>query len=421
MQNINNQQLTTNNQQPLRILMSGGGTGGHIFPAVAIADEIKKRFPDAEFLFIGANGKMEMEKVPQSGYKIEGLDIAGFDRGNLLSNFKLPFKIFKSVSKAKSLVKNFKPDFAVGTGGFASGPALYAASSAGIPTFIQEQNAHAGVTNKLLSKKAKSIFTAYPNVDGFPNDKIKFLGNPIRQTLVDGMTDTKSAKEKLGLNPEKLTILSVGGSLGSKTLNNAWDKYWKELIEKDIQLIWQTGKSHIPAPFPPKGENMAKVHDLKEDSISHVTNLQENLVKFHNKKEDSIRDVSPSGKGDKRGLIMAQFISDMAVAYSAADIIVSRAGAIAISELAVAQKPVILVPFPFAAEDHQTANAMNLVNKNAARIVKDSEMEEKFWSTLMELCENEGLRKEMSENLKFFAKPNAAKEIVDEILNVVIG
>lgn len=360
----------------LKILLSGGGTGGHIFPAVAIAGEIKKRFPDAEFLFIGANGRMEMEKVPQLGYKIEGLDIAGFDRGNLLSNFKLPFKIFKSVSKAKSLVKNFKPDFAVGTGGFASGPALYAAASADIPIFIQEQNAHAGITNKLLSKKAKFIFTAYPYVDGFPNNKIKFLGNPIRQNLIDGMVEAKLAKQKLGLNPEKLTVLSVGGSLGSKTLNNAWDKHWRDLVEKDIQLIWQTGKQKTQTEY------------------SEISNLKSQILK-------------------------SEFISDMAVAYSAADIIVSRAGAIAISELAVAQKSVILVPFPFAAEDHQTANALNLVNKNAARMVKDSEMDEKFWTTLMELCENEDLRKEISDNLKFFAKPNAAREIVDEILKLI--
>lgn len=367
-----------NMNNKLKILLSGGGTGGHIFPAVAIADEIKKRFPDAEFLFIGANGKMEMEKVPQSGYKIEGLDIVAFDRGNLLSNIKLPFKIFKSISKAKSLVKNFKPNLAIGTGGFASGPALYAAASAGVPTFIQEQNAHAGVTNKILSKKVKAIFTAYPNVNGFPNEKIKFLGNPIRQSVIDGMINTQLAKEKLGLNPEKLTILSVGGSLGSKTLNNAWDKHWKELIEKNIQLIWQTGKQKTQT----------------EDS--EISNLKSQILK-------------------------SEFISDMPLAYSAADIIVSRAGAIAISELAVAQKPVILVPFPFAAEDHQTANAMNLVQKNAARMVKDSEMGEKFWNILMELCESETLRKEMSENLAFFAKPNATKEIVDEILNVVIG
>ncbi|WP_278351848.1 undecaprenyldiphospho-muramoylpentapeptide beta-N-acetylglucosaminyltransferase [Chryseobacterium gleum] len=359
----------------LKILLSGGGTGGHIFPAIAIADEIRKRFPDAEFLFIGANGKMEMEKVPQAGYKIEGIDIAGIDRGNLLSNLGLPFKILKSLSKSKKIIKNFAPDFAVGTGGFASGPALYEASKMGIPIFIQEQNAHAGVTNKILSKKAKAVFTAYPKVDGFPAEKIKFLGNPIRENIVSGMQETAQAKEKMGLDKDKLTILSVGGSLGSRTLNNAWKENLENLKEKGYQLIWQTGKL-----------------DYKELS----SNLQ-----------------LPSS------IHLKEFIKDMELAYSAADIIVSRAGAIAISELAVAQKPVLLVPFPFAAEDHQTKNAMNLVEKNAARMVKDSEMQEKFWNTLSEICENENIRKEMSDNLKYFAKPNAAKEIVDEIFNVI--
>ncbi|MCW1964384.1 undecaprenyldiphospho-muramoylpentapeptide beta-N-acetylglucosaminyltransferase [Chryseobacterium viscerum] len=359
----------------LKILLSGGGTGGHIFPAIAIADEIRKRFPDAEFLFIGANGKMEMEKVPQAGYKIEGIDIAGIDRGNLLSNLGLPFKILKSLSKSKRIIKNFAPDFAVGTGGFASGPALYEASKMGIPIFIQEQNAHAGVTNKILSKKAKAVFTAYPKVEGFPAEKIKFLGNPIRENIVSGMQETSQAKEKMGLNKDKLTILSVGGSLGSRTLNNAWKSHLKQIADKDYQLIWQTGKL-----------------DYK-DILTETKDT------------------------DTRNIQILEFIKDMELAYSAADIIVSRAGAIAISELAVAQKPVLLVPFPFAAEDHQTKNAMNLVEKNAARMVKDSEMQEKFWNTLSEICENESVRKEMSDNLKYFAKPNAAKEIVDEIFN----
>ncbi|KAA2221619.1 undecaprenyldiphospho-muramoylpentapeptide beta-N-acetylglucosaminyltransferase [Chryseobacterium sediminis] len=359
----------------LKIVLSGGGTGGHIFPAIAIADEIRKRFPDAEFLFIGANGKMEMEKVPQAGYKIEGIDIAGIDRGNLLSNLGLPFKILKSLSKSKRIIKNFAPDFAVGTGGFASGPALYEASKMGIPIFIQEQNAHAGVTNKILSKKAKAVFTAYPKVEGFPAEKITFLGNPIRENIVSGMQDTAQAKEKMGLNKDKLTILSVGGSLGSRTLNNAWRSHLKQIADKDYQLIWQTGKL-----------------DYKD---------------IVNETKDT----------DTRNIQILEFIKDMELAYSAADIIVSRAGAIAISELAVAQKPVLLVPFPFAAEDHQTKNAMNLVEKNAARMVKDSEMQEKFWNTLSEICENESVRQEMSANLKYFAKPNAAKEIVDEIFN----
>jgi len=370
----------------LKILLSGGGTGGHIFPAIAIADEIKKRFPDAEFLFIGANGKMEMEKVPQAGYNIEGIDIAGIDRGNMLSNLGLPFKILKSLSKSKRIIKAFAPDFAVGTGGFASGPALYEASKLGIPIFIQEQNAHAGVTNKILSKKAQAVFTAYPKVEGFPAEKIKFLGNPIRSTIISGMQETTQAKEKMGLDKDKLTILSVGGSLGSRTLNNGWKENLDKLKEKDYQLIWQTGKL-----------DYKEIVDSCQLSVDGNSNNQQPTT--------------------NNQIQIKEFIKDMETAYSAADVIVSRAGAIAISELAVAQKPVLLVPFPFAAEDHQTKNAMNLVEKNAAKMVKDSEMQEKFWNTLSEISENENVRKEMSENLKYFAKPNAAKEIVDEIFN----
>jgi UDP-N-acetylglucosamine--N-acetylmuramyl-(pentapeptide) pyrophosphoryl-undecaprenol N-acetylglucosamine transferase len=364
----------------LKILMSGGGTGGHIFPAVAIAQEIQKRYPDAEFLFIGANGKMEMEKVPQAGFKIEGLNIAGFDRGNLLKNIGLPFKIISSLIRAKKIIKDFQPDFAVGTGGFASGPALYIAAKMGIPTFIQEQNSLPGKTNVFNAKKAKAVFTAYPDMENyFAGTKTFFLGNPIRQNIITDLIDKDSAKEKLGLDKHKLTILSVGGSLGSRTLNNGWKDNFDKLIEKGYQLIWQTGKTDY---------------------------------------QQIISDVTLSGV-EASGIQIREFISDMALAYSAADVIVSRAGAIAISELAVARKPVLLVPFPFAAEDHQTKNALTLVDKNAARMVKDSEMKDKFWNTLSEICENERLRKEMSANIEFFAKPKAAEMIVDEIFKVI--
>lgn len=369
---------TTNSQKPkaIRVLLSGGGTGGHIFPAVAIAQEIQKRFPDAEFLFIGANGKMEMEKVPQAGFKIEGLNIAGFDRGNLLKNLGLPLKVISSLLKAKRIIKDFKPDFAVGTGGFASGPALYIATKMGIPTFIQEQNSLPGKTNVFNAKKAKAVFTAYPDMEKFfSGTKTYFLGNPIRQNIITDLMDKDLAKGKLGLDKNKLTILSVGGSLGSRTLNNGWKDNLDKLKEKDYQLIWQTGK----------------------------TDFAEITSSIHPPASIQIR----------------EFISDMALAYSAADVIVSRAGAIAISELAVAKKPVLLVPFPFAAEDHQTKNAFTLVEKNAARMVKDSEMKDKFWSTLSEICESENLRNEMSTNLEFFAKPKAAEGIVDEIIKNV--
>ena len=358
----------------LKVLMSGGGTGGHIFPAVAIAQEIQKRFPDAEFLFMGANGKMEMEKVPQAGFKIEALNIAGFDRGNLLANINLPFKVISSLLKARKIIKEFQPDFAVGTGGFASGPALFIAARMGIPTFIQEQNSIPGKTNIFNAKKAKTVFTAYPNMEKFFNGtKTLFQGNPIRKYIITDIIDSDLAKEKLGLEKGKLTILSVGGSLGSRTLNNGWKENINQILEKDYQLIWQTGKLDY--------KNI-----LEETKDIHSRNIQ-----------------------------IVEFIKNMEMAYSAADVIVSRAGAIAISELAIAKKPVLLVPFPFAAEDHQTKNAQTLVEKNAAKMVKDTEMKEKFWNTLSEICENEGLRKEMSQNLEFFAKPKATEEIVNEI------
>ena len=387
----NNLEQKAKSQKPkaIRVLMSGGGTGGHIFPAIAIADEIQKRFPDAEFLFIGANGKMEMEKVPQAGYKIVGLNIAGFDRGNLLKNINLPFKVISSLMKARKTIKEFNPDFAIGTGGFASGPALYTASRLGVPIFVQEQNSLPGKTNIFLSKKAKAVFTAYPNMEQFfHGTKTFFLGNPIRKNIITDLIETKSAKEKLGLNPEKLTILSVGGSLGSRTINNGWKENFNQIVEKEYQLIWQTGKTDYAEIV----DSCRLSVDGKSDNQQPTTNNQ---------------------------ILVREFISDMALAYSAADVIVSRAGAIAISELAVAKKPVLLVPFPFAAEDHQTKNAMTLVEKNAAKMVKDTEMKDRFLSTLLAICENENERKEMSANLEFFAKPKATNEIVSKILELI--
>ena len=359
----------------LKVILSGGGTGGHIYPAVAIAQEIKARFPDTEFLFIGANGKMEMEKVPQAGFAIQGLDMAGFNRSNMLSNLSLPFKLISSLRRAKKIIKDFQPDFIVGTGGYASGPALYAASNLGIPTFIQEQNAFPGVTNKILSKKAKAVFTAYPNLDSFfPSTKTVYTGNPIRGSIVSGKTSPQEAKAKIGLD-DKFTILSIGGSLGSQTINNAWLAHAKSLLQKDIQIIWQTGKLEFKK--------------IMEETEPYTT----------------------------RNLRVVEFINNMDLAYSAADVIVSRAGAIAISELSVAQKPVLLVPYPFAAEDHQTKNALNLVEKGAAKMVRDSEMEQLFLPKLLEIVENEAVRQTMSQQLEQFAKPNATQTIVDQILN----
>ncbi|QCX53068.1 undecaprenyldiphospho-muramoylpentapeptide beta-N-acetylglucosaminyltransferase [Elizabethkingia sp. JS20170427COW] len=359
-----------------RVLLSGGGTGGHIFPAVSIAQEIQKRYPDAQFLFIGALGKMEMEKVPQAGFNIEGLEIAGFDRGNIFSNFKLPFKLINSVIKAKKIIKNFKPDFAIGTGGYASGPALWAASQLGIPTFIQEQNSFPGVTNKILSKKAKAIFTAYPGMEKFfPNTQVYYFGNPIRQSVLENGIPSDVAKKEFALQ-NQLTILSVGGSQGSRTLNNGWLDNLQQLTEKGYQLIWQTGKLDYPQLS-------------KNQEVSSLENISLN-----------------------------EFIFDMAKAYSAADIIVSRAGAIAISELENIGKPVILVPLPTAAEDHQTKNAQSLVDQNAAFMVKDVEMKEKFWTSLEKLCSDTELRSKMSEELKKLGKPKATSDIVDQILQL---
>lgn len=365
--------------RPRRVLMSGGGTGGHIFPAVAIAQDIQKRYPDTEFLFIGAAGKMEMEKVPQAGFRVEGLNIAGFDRGNLLANFRLPFKIVSSLVKARQIIKHFQPDFAVGTGGFASGPALFIAAKLGIPTFIQEQNSLPGKTNVFNAKSAKAVFTAYPDMEKFfQGTETFFYGNPVRENITAPFLTQQEAKEKLGLSSDKLTILSVGGSLGSRTLNNAWKHNFKNLEKSGWELIWQTGKTDW--------------NSLKADAEIAVIGPQ---------------------------IQLKEFIADMPLHYAAADVIVSRAGAIAISELAIAGKPVILVPLPTAAEDHQTRNALNLVEKNAARMVKDAEMKEKFWPTLSELCGNKALRTEMGENIKYFAKPEATRAIVDEIFSIL--
>ena len=358
--------------------MSGGGTGGHIFPAIAIAQEIQKRFPETEFLFIGANGKMEMEKVPQAGFKIEGLNIAGFDRGNKMKNIGLPYKILSSLLNARKIIKNFKPDLAIGTGGFASAPSLFVASRLGVPIFLQEQNSLPGKTNQFLAKKARAVFTAYPNMETFfPKTKTHYFGNPIRESIINDLQDLKEAKIKMGLDPEKLCILSVGGSLGSKTLNDAWLQNLENLKQHDVQLIWQTGKTEFKK--------------INSEVESQKTN-------------------------SKNPIHIKEFISDMALAYSAADIIVSRAGAIAISELTIAAKPLILIPFPYAAEDHQTKNALSLVENGAAEMVKDKDMKEDFWKILLELIDDPGNRAGLANNLEILGKPNATKDIVDEIL-----
>ncbi|MCB9202300.1 MAG: undecaprenyldiphospho-muramoylpentapeptide beta-N-acetylglucosaminyltransferase [Flavobacteriales bacterium] len=358
-----------------KILISGGGTGGHIFPAIAIADELKSRFPDAEFLFIGAKDKMEMQKVPQAGYKIEGLWISGINRSNMKQNLVFPFKLISSVWNSYKIIKKFKPTMAIGTGGFASGPALWTAHNLGVPIFLQEQNSFPGITNKFLSKNAKAVCVAYENMDNFfGKSKTHITGNPIRQSIIDSNIDSKEAKGQLNLDENKLCVLSIGGSLGSRKMNQFWEKNLAEITKQNAQVVWQTGKLEFE-----------KYKSFNDNSNALVT----------------------------------EFLQDMSLAYSAADVIISRAGAIAISELCSVGKPTILIPYPFAAEDHQTKNANYLVEKNASIKVSDKEVPTRLVNEITELISNEGKRKLLSENLKNQAKINATKDIVDIILSEV--
>ena len=361
-----------------RVVISGGGTGGHIFPAVAIADEIKKRNPSVEILFVGANGKMEMEKVPAAGYKIVGLDIVGFQRRFTFSNFSLPFKIVKSLMNARSILKEFKPQVVIGVGGFASGPTLQAATYLNIPTLVQEQNSFPGKTNKILSKKVTKICTAYEGLDKFfPKDKIIETGNPVRFEMVqiDGKRD--EAFQFYNLDSSKKTILIIGGSLGARTLNESVIPFISELQNQNIQLLWQCGSYY---------------YDSLKEQIDKI---------------------------DMHGINMLKFINRMDLAYALADVVISRAGAISVSELCLIQKPTILVPSPNVAEDHQTKNAMALVSKNAALLVKDSESKSKLIPTVIDLLDNENQQEELKVAISKLGKPNATSTIVDEIEKIV--
>ena len=356
-----------------KFILSGGGTGGHIYPAIAIADELKARFPQSEILFVGAKDKMEMEKVPKAGYPIKGLWISGFQRDNLFKNTTLPFKILSSLWDSNKIINDFKPNVLIGTGGFASGPMMYAAAKKGIPILIQEQNSFPGITNKLMKNKAFAICTAYDQMSKyFPENVLHHTGNPIRTDLFINLPQKNVAKEKFGLNPQKPVILSIGGSLGSRTLNNAWINGIQDLITNDIQLLWQTGK-------------------LEWNKINSLSAVKHELI-------------HPT-----------EFIYNMNEAYAAADIIVSRAGAMAISELTLIGKPTILVPFPYAADDHQTKNAQNLVDHNAAKLITDSEAEQKLVKSAIELIQNAEEKATLSENIQKLAKPNATRDIVDLI------
>ncbi len=366
----------------LRFILSGGGTGGHIYPAIAIANELKLRFPDSEILFVGANDKMEMQKVPQSGYKIEGLWIAGLQRKLTLQNAMFPIKLLSSLWKSRKIIRKFKPDVVIGTGGFASGPLLQMANMLNIPTVIQEQNSYPGITNKLLSKKANKICVAYENLDSFfPKDKMILTGNPVRQDLIDINGKRQEAIKYFNLDNNKKILLILGGSLGARRINQLIEKELEFLISKNIQIIWQCGKLYF---------DEYKKFDTKSPSFGGVGEVQ-----------------------------VLAFIDRMDLVYSVADIVISRAGASSVSELCIVGKPVIFIPSPNVAEDHQTKNAQSIVNKNGALMLKELELNEKFELVFSELLSNENQQKELSKNIKSLALPNATKLIVDEIIKLL--
>lgn len=365
-------------KENLRIIISGGGTGGHIFPAVSIANAIKEILPETDILFVGAEGRMEMHRVPAAGYPIKGLPVAGFNRKNLFKNIPVLIKLFKSQRMAKQIIKNFRPHAAVGVGGYASGPTLKVAGSMGIPTLLQEQNSYAGVTNKLLAKQAKKICVAYEGMERFfDKEKIILTGNPVRQGLRTHTISREKAIESFGLNPAKKTILILGGSLGARTINQCLMENLETIQQSDVQFIWQTGKIYIE-------EARATVAKAGELPMLHVTD----------------------------------FISDMATAYRAADLVISRAGAGSISEFCLLEKPVILVPSPNVAEDHQTKNALALVNKNAALYVKDAEAKEQLIDKAIETVNQPELLKDLSKNIAQLAFTDSANVIAREVIKL---
>lgn len=357
-----------------RFIISGGGTGGHIYPAVAIANELKSRFPEAEFLFVGAKDKMEMQKVPQAGYAIKGLWISGIQRKLTLDNAMFPFKLLSSMWNSFRIIKSFKPDVVIGTGGFASGAVLKVASMLSIPTVIQEQNSYPGITNKLLAKKANKICVAYENLERFfPKDKMILTGNPVRQDLINEASKSEAiAYFKLDAN--KKTLLVLGGSLGARRINQLIEKELDFLLSQNIQIIWQCGKLYL------------------------------NDYSKYNEK-DNVQVVA--------------FIDRMDLVYAAADVVISRSGASSVSELCIVGKPTIFIPSPNVAEDHQTKNAKAISDKNGAILIKESELEAQFETVFSDLISNESKQAELSQNIKKLAKPNATKDIVEEIMKLV--
>ncbi|MFD2035622.1 undecaprenyldiphospho-muramoylpentapeptide beta-N-acetylglucosaminyltransferase [Belliella marina] len=361
-----------------RIMISGGGTGGHIYPAIAIANAWKEKYPDTEFLFVGAEGKMEMQKVPEAGYKIEGLKVAGLQRSLSLSNLNFPFKLLGSLRKAKSLINDFKPDAAVGVGGYASGPLLYAAQNKGIPTLIQEQNSYAGLTNKLLSKRARTICVAYPGMGKFfPVEKLVYTGNPVRKDIMDLVGKREEAEKHFGLDAGKKTLLVLGGSLGARTINHAVIQDMNALEDAGYQVLWQSGRFYF------------------EEMNSKVT---------------------ASGLGH---IHVLEFIREMDLAYAAADVVVSRAGALSVSELSLVGKPVVFIPSPNVAEDHQTKNAMAYVSQDAAVLLKDVDAVGKLKATVDAVMKDEVKAEKLASNIKKLAKPNAAIEIVEALEAII--
>jgi UDP-N-acetylglucosamine--N-acetylmuramyl-(pentapeptide) pyrophosphoryl-undecaprenol N-acetylglucosamine transferase len=360
------------------IIIAGGGTGGHIFPAIAIANAIKKLQPQSTFLFVGAKGKMEMEKVPQAGFNIEGLDIAGFNRSSLIKNIGLPYKLIKSFFQVRQIFKKFQPTAVIGVGGYSSFPVLRYAQSKGIKTFIHESNSFAGKANIMLGKKATKIFTASDGMElFFPAQKIMRTGNPVRSSISQSRVTREEGVYFFGLDAAKKTILSVGGSLGAKSINEAIDKHIDAFEKNGLQLIWQTGKPYAAT---------AKLR--------------------------------AAGNGN---IWVNDFITQMEYAYAAADMVISRSGAMAIAELQVAKKPAVLVPYPFAADDHQTVNAQSLVNKNAGIMVKDTEALDKLVNTVIALSKNEQQQNELRANIGKLGITNADEIIAKEILNIIAG
>ena len=360
----------------MRIIMAGGGTGGHIFPAVAIARALQTLQPDTQLLFVGAAGKMEMEKVPQEGFEIVGLDIAGFNRSNIFANWSLPYKLLMTHLKSRSIIRKFKPTAVVGVGGYASFPVVRAAAGLGIPTVIQEQNSYAGKSNMILGRKAAAICVAYPGMERFfPSPKIAFTGNPVRRKIVDGITDADTAKQAMGLQPGIPTVFVTGGSLGAKTVNEAIAAGIDGLMAGNVQLLWQTGKPYHAAALEVAAQYPGRV-------------------------------------------VVQEFIRAMETAYSAADVVVSRAGALAIAELCIAGKAVVFVPYPYAAEDHQTSNALALTVKEAAVMVKNADAATQLIPTVQELLGNPEKVKAMSANIRKLAVADADIRIAEIIKSI---